>query len=85
MRNLSVATISGLALVAAAVLSLALTPTPAAADSVVSLRGSSNIPGAPEAPKLFKAEVPDKAFARAYKGAPPLISHEIDLNEKNTP
>ncbi len=82
MRNLSVVTISGLALVAAAVLSLALAPTPAEADSVVSLRGSSNIPAAPEAPRLFKAEVPDKAFDRAYKGAPPLISHETDLNEK---
>tara|TARA_B100000315_G_scaffold117415_1_gene107644 strand:+ start:793 stop:1242 length:450 start_codon:yes stop_codon:yes gene_type:complete len=75
-------TIGGLVLAAAMALSLALAPAPAAADSVVSLRGSNNIPGAPEAPRFFKAEVPDKAFARAHKGAPPLVSHEIDLNDK---
>ena len=85
MRNLSVMTISGLALAAALVLSLALAPSPAAADNVVSLRGAEAIPGAPIAPRMFEAEVPDKAFPRAYKGAPPLISHEIDLDEKNTP
>ena len=37
-------------------------------ETVVSLRGSSNIPGPPQAPRFFEAEVPDKAFARAYKG-----------------
>ena len=84
MRNPSAMTIGGLVLAAAMVLSpaLVLAPSPAVADSVVSLRGSSAIPGAPDAPRMFKAEIPDKAFARAHKGAPPLISHEIDLDDK---
>ncbi len=78
MQKIFATMIGGLALTFA----MFLLQAPASAENVVSLRGDNGIPANISAPKLFKTEEPEKLFARAYKGAPPLIPHVVDYDEK---
>ncbi len=77
MKKIIVMTMGGLALTFA----MLILQAPASAGNVVSLRGDNSLPTNISAPKLFKAEEPEKLFSRAYKGAPPLIPHQVDYNK----
>ena len=78
MKKIIVMTMGGLALTVA----MLILQAPASAEDVVSLRGDNSIPDNIPAPRLFKTEEPEKLFPRAYKGAPPLISHVVDYDDK---
>jgi cytochrome c-type protein NapB len=73
MRKVFVAMKLGLAVTLAGAFAL----PPAFASEEQSLRGDNALLESLKPAKIYKLDVPDEVFPRAYKTQPPLISHKV--------